>query len=81
MACLNRKWTRNFLSLSVLLVATPQLHQCKHTEIVIGYCDEYLRLVETEDEARAAQRLPLKMKQRLLTNEKNFLTCPVKGKV
>lgn len=78
MGCLNQKWTRNCLTLSTLLLVAPS--QCKHMgEVVDSYCDTYVKMVEDEEDARAATKLPLKMKRKLLVNEKSYLACPAKG--
>ncbi len=66
------------MTLSVLVLAAPS--QCKHMgEVVNSYCVTYLPMIETEEDARAAAKLPLPFKRKLLINEKSYLTCPKAG--
>lgn len=69
------KWTRNLLSLSVLLLVTPMIPRSCTLEEVDSYCQLYTKVIRDKGDEQI--KAPLAVKKRLLVNEQlYYAVCP-----
>lgn len=69
MQCPRKKWTRAFVTLSLLLLVAPS--QCS-PEQIDSFCVLYTKMLKDEKDVAAAVKLPVDIKKRLLLNEQLY---------
>lgn len=74
MAWMKRRWTRNFATLSLLVIAAQNLDQCT-PEQIDSFCQLYTKVIVEKGDAQI--QAPVSVKKRLLVNEKLYRkVCP-----